>query len=374
MGKTYYDCPCCEREVWVHSFWGAAFVGAVCNSCRDDHGNYTTSSCSVNGPAKRRRDQRKRDAAMEQARRDRDAYEIERKRRKEKREKEEAKRIQDEIKKKQEFRKKQEEKMRLRRVAEQTQRDHMKTLLAKQIADKEAAAKQIRAMKKKNNPFKHFKTMKTHQFIQDIAERVEKVGAAGEILEEQIGDIKAELKQSLGDEFSVVQSEFVHYQTYANNMKSLSGTFIEQFGQVFDEVKQQEEDIKDCTDEIFHEKDDSYRTIMGENINKLSDAADEMAGQLAVMDAYYDKMISDGLYFEQFVERLGDEQDEDLKKDTIIRKIVKDFKETCEDDRQYDSGMYKTKFSVDYECKTYKRNANSVWDNMKYTVSDNTRK
>eukprot|EP01083_Nonionella_stella_P191391 708442_1 len=99
-----------------------------------------------------------------------------------------------------------------------------------------------------------------------------------------------------------------------------------------------------------------------------------MAGQLAVMDAYYDKMISDGRYFEQFVQRLGDEQDEDSKKDTIIRKIVKDFKETCEDDRQYDTGMYKTKFSVDYECKTYKRNANSVWDNMKYTVSDNTRK
>lgn len=387
MGRTYYDCPCCERRVWVHSFWGAAWEGAVCHACRDDHGNYTTSSCCVDGPAKRRREQRARDAANERARQQAREFEIERQRQIERRQREERKAMEEMRIKRENERKAEAKRLEAARVAAKKEREEMQRKLAKEVADKKKAAEEIKKKtKSKKNPYKQFKNLETKKFIEDIGNKVIEYGAAAEELEGQIGDIKKSLKETLKGEFDIVKDEFVEYSKYVNGIKDLTGNFITNFESIFNEAtgsKQSfDEDAEDFLDSDNDEKEKSkYEEKMKQNVDKLCNAVNNMMGEVAVIEAYYDYMLKDCEYFDEFVKEHGDQyEDEQTDLDRAIKALLKQANDQIKDKRaitdkelidKYD--INKTVFTEEYESKTYIRGCNSICGSMWNSIKDTTR-
>lgn len=384
MGRTYYDCPCCEREVWVHSFWGSAWEGAVCHACRDAHGNYCTSSCSVNGPAKRRREQAERDAAYERAQEQARQFEIDRQLAIERRQEEERKAMEEMRIQREKERKAEAKRLEAARIAAKKERDEMARKLAKEVADKKKAADKIREkMKSKKNPYKLFKNLETKKFIEEIGDKVIKYGAAAEVLEDQIGDIKKSLKETLKGEFDIVKDEFVEYSTYVNGIKDLTGNFIKNFESIFDEVNNSKNefdgDANDLLDSDNEEEEKSkYQNNMKNNIDKLCNAVNNMMGEVAVIEAYYDYMLQDCKYFNEFVQEHGDQYESEQKDmDRAINALLKHAKDQIKDKRGITDEQLvkfnKTKFTEEYESKTYIRGCNSIAGSMGNSIWDTTR-
>jgi len=385
MGRTYYDCPCCEREVWVHAFWGAAWVGAVCHACRDDHGNFTTKNCGVNGPAKRRREQAARNAANQRARRQADQARRDRAAAIRRREREETERMQ-RLRRERLEKERIAEANRLKAAREKAaqERKEMEAKLAKDIADKKKAAKDIRKKRKaKKNPYKDFKKLEAKKFIQDIGNSVIQYGAAAEVLEGQIEDIKGSLKTALKGEFDIVKDEFKEYSKYVNGIKDLTGNFIKTFESIFDESKNNTDEIISNAEELQDSDNDedekkAYAGDMKKNMDNLCNAVDNMMDEVDVIEAYYEYMLDDCKYFDEFVKKNKDAyEDEQKDMDPAIKAILDDANKFIQDERQLndpDLVQYnKTQFTASYETTTYIRGCNSLGGSMWNSIKDTTR-
>eukprot|EP01083_Nonionella_stella_P295023 1002716_1 len=381
MGRTYYDCPCCERRVWVHSFWGAAWDGAICHACRDDHGDYTTSNCSVDGPAKRRRERKLADEAYEKAKREAEQYQLEVKRKLKEREEEERKRMDRLMREREKARQDEADRLKKEREKKKIERDEMKRKLAEEVADKKKAAEEIRQkIKKLGNPYRDFKKLETKKFIQDIGDRVIKLCAAGEVLGEKIPALKASLKKTLDQEFDIVKDEFVEYSKYVNGIKDLSGKFINRFDSILNKTEQNMNDatgnVEDLEDsDCDEEEKECYQKDMAKNIETFCDNVDNMLGEVAVIESYYDYMLKDCEYFNTFVKQYGD-QYEDEQKDMhpAMSALLQSAKALIKDERPFDDPeLVKTKFSATYESKTYIRDCNSVMGSMWNSTKDGVR-
>jgi len=367
MGKTYYDCPCCERRVWVHEFWGAGFVGSVCWACRDDHGSSCSSSCRVDGPRRQRRLQAEVDEAQRKARQD----EIDRRaREREKRERDERDRYEREMRK---LAQRRAEALRLKREEEEEERRRVEELMKKEIKDKEEAARKIREKIKKVDPYKEFKKFNTTQFVKDIANRALDIAATGEILGEKVDTIKEELKERFKEEFEQIKPEVIRYKRYANAMVNTSKNYIAQFERVFQTSVSNVHDVADLVDDATSADNDeeekkSYQKKMTEKLDALCTAAIEVSGELAVVEAYYDKMISDAKWFLKLADDYQTQQrtvDDDFKglandADNIKSQRLTDFEQN-------------TTVTAEVEYEAYKRDVNGFWGYCTKQVWDKTR-
>eukprot|EP00484_Ammonia_sp_Unknown_P030253 CAMPEP_0197032102 /NCGR_PEP_ID=MMETSP1384-20130603/10859_1 /TAXON_ID=29189 /ORGANISM="Ammonia sp." /LENGTH=556 /DNA_ID=CAMNT_0042461707 /DNA_START=34 /DNA_END=1704 /DNA_ORIENTATION=- len=368
MPRYYWECPCCENQVWVHSFWGAAWKDGICLQCRDSHGNSYYSNCSVNGPRRRRREDDLRRQAEEEARqRERQRREKER----ERTEREERERYEREMR---ELAQRRAEALRKKREEDERERLRIEELMRKEIKDKEEAARKIRETMKKEDPYKEFKKFKTAQFVKDIAKRALDVSAMGEIIGEKVDSVKQELKKQLKEEFEQIKPEVIRYKRYSNAMKSTSTKYLAEFEKVFETSVQSVEDVADLLEDLKEADDDeekqTYQQKMAAKMDSLYTAAVEISGELAVVEAYYDKMISDAKWFLKMADEYKVEHEVTLDADF---KGMENDADNIQSQRHM-SFAQNTTVEASYEIKSYKRNVDGVFSYLGNQMWDGIRR
>eukprot|EP01084_Bolivina_argentea_P173357 300247_1 len=334
MGKTYYTCPCCERRVWVYSFWGAAWVGSICNDCQDDHGNSTSSYCSVIGPAKRRREAAEREARRIADRRRREEEERVRKRAAEleKLQRARQKARETERKRKRDLEQKALKKKRKNEAAERDRnKQEMEDALKKTMEELEREAGKLQKSKLQNkDPFLQYKQLHTLRTMKTIGKQVNEVAVVGEIVKERVSEISQELQDTLNDDYKLIEKEMDRYKEYGEEMANMTNVFKTELGKAFtalspdiatDSVNLQNDAneydkeieflIDNADDEdykkYYQKKKNSLQNRINRKLDVVDDAMNAIQVKLNIMESYYMQMMEDYKYFEKFINTKDDE-------------------------------------------------------------------
>eukprot|EP01084_Bolivina_argentea_P051542 94825_1 len=223
----------------------------------------------------------------------------------------------------------------------------------------------------------------TLELVKDIGERVKNCSAAGEEVVKYVDNIKDKLKDSLKQNYKIIEPEVDRYEKYGQEMRDMNDIFVEELGKVLKKefvtasdtidddfnAKQQQNDANNneynelvsntsnltmeerlkqfvALAEKADKQKEAFKSSIKQKMGSLMDVIDKMESKLNLMDEYYQNMIKDHEFFIDFCINKGKEYGDELAN------IQRYFVEIGEQIKGRKRDLYEGQ-SADVERKTF---------------------